>query len=118
MATVLIIDDNPQMAELIQEMVRIVGYETILTDNAPDGLAQARDQEPDAILLDLMMPEYDGWEVYDQLRAFTDAPIFFVTAHNTPANVARAKELGAAGMLGKILTPIDLAQRLRQALGE
>jgi CheY-like chemotaxis protein len=71
---------------------------------------------PDLILVDLMMPEMDGWEVYHQLREFSSIPVIFVTAYDTPKNEAKALEMGAEGFLGKDLTPMQLVQHIQFVL--
>ncbi|HEX6387057.1 MAG TPA: response regulator [Anaerolineae bacterium] len=116
MPVILVIDDNPQMAKLIQEMVQLAGYQTEVAFSGLEGLDKAREGMPDLILVDLMMPDMDGWEVYDQLREFSSIPVIFVTAYDTPKNEARALEMGAEGFLGKDLTPMQLVQHIQFVL--
>lgn len=118
MTVILVVDDNPQMAELIQEMVQIAGYETEVAYSGLEGLDKAREGMPDLILVDLMMPDIDGWEVYHKLREFSTIPVIFVTAYNTPQNQAKAEKMGAAGFIGKDLTPMMLAQQIQFVLDE
>jgi CheY-like chemotaxis protein len=113
---ILVIDDNPQMANLIQEMVQLAGYQTEMAFSGLEGLDKAREGMPDLILVDLMMPEMDGWEVYHQLREFSSIPVIFVTAYDTPKNEAKALEMGAEGFLGKDLTPMQLVQHIQFVL--
>lgn len=116
MPVILVIDDNPQMAKLIQEMVQLAGYQTEVAFSGLEGLDKAREGMPDLILVDLMMPDMDGWEVYHQLREFSSIPVIFVTAYDTPKNEARALEMGAEGFLGKDLTPMQLVQHIQFVL--
>lgn len=116
MPVILVIDDNPQMANLIQEMVQLAGYQTEMAFSGLEGLDKAREGMPDLILVDLMMPEMDGWEVYHQLREFSSIPVIFVTAYDTPKNEAKALEMGAEGFLGKDLTPMQLVQHIQFVL--
>ena len=118
MTVILVVDDNPQMAELIQEMVQMAGYETEVAFSGLEGLDKARDGMPDLILVDLMMPDIDGWEVYHKLREFSTIPVIFVTAYNTPQNEAKAVKMGADGFIGKDLTPMMLAQQIQFVLDE
>ena len=118
MTVILVVDDNPQMAELIQEMVQIAGYETEVAFSGLEGLDKAREGMPDLILVDLMMPDIDGWEVYHKLREFSSIPVIFVTAYNTPQNEAKAAQMGADGFIGKDLTPMMLAQQIQFVLDE
>jgi len=113
---ILVIDDNPQVAALIQEMVQLAGYQTEMAFSGLEGLDKAREGMPDLILVDLMMPEMDGWEVYHQLREFSSIPVIFVTAYDTPKNEAKALEMGAEGFIGKDLTPMQLVQHIQFVL--
>ncbi len=117
MPVILVVDDNPQMAKLMQEMVQLAGYETEVAFSGLEGLDKAREGMPDLILVDLMMPEIDGWELYHRLREFTTIPIIFVTAYDTPHNEAKAIALGAEGFIGKDLTPMQLVQHIQFVLG-
>jgi CheY-like chemotaxis protein len=116
MPVILVVDDNPQMAKLMQDMVQLAGYETEVAFSGLEGLDKARDGMPDLILVDLMMPEIDGWELYHRLREFTTIPIIFVTAYDTPQNEAKAIALGAEGFIGKDLTPMQLVQHIQLVL--
>lgn len=116
MPVILVVDDNPQMAKLMQDMVQLAGYETEVAFSGLEGLDKAREGMPDLILVDLMMPEIDGWELYHRLREFTTIPIIFVTAYDTPQNEAKAIALGAEGFIGKDLTPIQLVQHIKFVL--
>ena len=117
MPVILVVDDNPQMAKLMQDMVQLAGYETEVAFSGLEGLDKAREGMPDLILVDLMMPELDGWELYHRLREFTTIPIIFVTAYDTPQNEAKAIALGAEGFVGKDLTPMQLVQHIQFVLG-
>ena len=116
MPVILVIDDNPQMAQLMQDMVQLAGYETEVAFSSLEGLDKTREGMPDLILVDLMMPEVDGWELYHRLREFTTIPIIFVTAYDTPKNEAKAIALGAEGFIGKDLTPMQLVQHIQLVL--
>lgn len=116
MPVILVVDDNPQMAKLMQEMVELAGYETEVAYSGLDGLDKAREGMPDLILVDLMMPEIDGWELYHRLREFSTIPIIFVTAYDTPQNEAKAIALGAEGFIGKDMTPMQLVQHIQLVL--
>ncbi|MBK8902306.1 MAG: response regulator [Anaerolineaceae bacterium] len=116
MPVILVVDDNPQMVKLMQEMVHLAGYETEVAFSGLEGLDKAREGMPDLILVDLMMPEIDGWELFHRLREFTTIPIIFVTAYDTPQNEAKAIALGAEGFIGKDLTPIQLVQHIKFVL--
>lgn len=116
MPVILVVDDNPKMVQLLQDMVQLAGYETEVAFSGLEGLDKAKEGMPDLILVDLMMPEIDGWELYNRLREFTTIPIIFVTAYHTPQNEAKALALGAEGFIGKDLTPMQLIQHIEFVL--
>ena len=116
MPVILVVDDNPQMVQLLQDMVQLAGYETEVAFSRLEGLDKAREGMPDLILVDLMMPEIDGWELYHRLREFTSIPIIFVTAYDTPQNESKAIALGAEGFMGKDFTPMQLIQHIEFVL--
>ena len=116
MPVILVVDDNPQMARLMQEMVQLAGYKTEVAFSGLEGLDKAREGMPDLILVDLMMPGLDGWELFHRLREFTSIPIIFVTAYDTPQNEAKAMTIGAEGFIGKDLSPMQLVQHIEFVL--
>lgn len=116
MPVILVVDDNPKMVQLLQDMVQLAGYETEVAFSGLEGLDKAREGMPDLILVDLMMPEIDGWELYHRLREFSTIPIIFVTAYDTPQNETKAIALGAEGFFGKDLTPMQLIQHIEFVL--
>lgn len=116
MPVILVIDDNPKMVQLLQDMVQLAGYETEVAFSGLEGLDKAREGMPDLILVDLMMPGMDGWELYNRLRERSSIPVIFVTAYDTPQNEAKAIALGAEGFIGKDLTPMQLIQHIEFVL--
>ena len=80
---VVCIEDEPEMIDLVRLILGRKGYEVIGADGGIDGLEAVRRELPDIILLDLMMPDMDGWEVYQQIKAdeaLKDIPVVVVTA--------------------------------------
>ncbi len=80
---ILCIEDEPEMVELIRLILSRAGYETLGAENGPTGLEILEEEPVDLILLDLMMPGMDGWEVYQRLKASErtrDIPVIIVTA--------------------------------------
>ena len=118
MPVILVVDDNQQMAGLIQEMVELAGFETEVAYSGLDGLDKAREGMPDLILVDLMMPDIDGWQVYQELREFSSIPVIFVTAYDTPRNKAKALQIGADGYISKDRAPFNLVQQIQFILEE
>jgi CheY-like chemotaxis protein len=99
--TVLVIDDNPAMGELVQMMLgRERNDQVRYANSGPKGLAAAKQSPPDLIVLDLMMPGWDGFETYRQLRMASNleaVPVLFQTAYARAYQMA--KRVGASGCL-------------------
>jgi CheY-like chemotaxis protein len=80
---ILYIDDERPALELISQALKLVGYEIIGVASGKKGLALMRERKPDLVLLDLMMPQISGWEVYQAMRtdtALADVPVIVITA--------------------------------------
>ena len=99
---VLIADDNPDILILLRTNLRAAGYESLEAGNGQIALERIAGDEPDIVLLDLMMPVLDGWGVLEGLQGNTDAPpVIVVSASDSSANVERARELGVAAYVTK-----------------
>ncbi len=80
---VVCVEDEPEMIDLIRLILSRIGFEVIGADGGKEGLETIRENKPDLILLDLMMPDMDGWEVYQQIKAdksTSEIPVIVVTA--------------------------------------
>jgi DNA-binding response OmpR family regulator len=116
---ILIVDDESSIRLVCQLNLDAVGFQTL---EAPDGetaLALARSEQPDLILLDVMLPGIDGWSVAEQLGAAPDTrdiPILFLSARSDPSDEARAHEVGALGYLTKPFDPEELIARVQNVL--
>src|SRR5579872_5750745 len=78
--SVLIVDDEPQIRDLLQMGFSYEGFQVFLADNGPDATRMAKEQQLDVVILDLMLPGYDGLEVTRQIRHNRDLPIIMLTA--------------------------------------
>lgn len=105
MATaVLVIEDDPRSVKLMELILASQGYEVVVARNGKEGLATARSRRFDLILLDLMLPELDGFEVLRQLEADPDlaeVPVVVTSARARPTTKEEAAELGADFYLTK-----------------
>ena len=115
MANLLIIDDSPQMGYMLQELTQLLGHTSCFIEGGANGLAEAQAIDPDVVLLDVMMPEMNGWQVYNHLRDFSDVPVIFITTDDTAENRARAQKLGAM-MVGKNIPPKRLNEKIKALL--
>jgi CheY-like chemotaxis protein len=107
--TVLIIEDNKDNSDLVSYLIQSAGFEVLIAVDGFKGLALAAEHIPDLIVLDLMMPEMDGWEVAEKLRAdptTAEIPIVVVSALADTENKRRGKEFGVAGYITKPLEDI------------
>jgi CheY-like chemotaxis protein len=118
---VLVIDDEPDIRRIARLGLTKVGkMDVVEASNGTEGLARAKAERPDAILLDVMMPGLDGPSTLARLREDPDTaavPVVFLTAKAIAAEVDRLRGLGAAGVLTKPFDPMTLARELRAALG-
>jgi DNA-binding response OmpR family regulator len=98
---VLAIDDDIAMTELLLLLLKSHGFEVLMANNGEDGVKLIREQTPDIVLLDLIMPGMDGWEVCKTVRLFSDLPIVILSALDNPRMVANILDAGADDYLIK-----------------
>ena len=117
---ILVVEDNMDNYELVRFILERAGYDVFLAVNGRDGVAAARLQKPDLILMDLGMPEMDGWRAAKKLKAdgvTKSIPLYALTAYTLPGERKRAIEAGCDGYVSKpihmdgFLTMIDGAFR-------
>jgi len=117
-ARILCIDDEPGVVELIGLILKPQNIKVDGVTNGKEGLQYMRQNPPDAVLLDIMMPEMDGWEVYKQMRAddaLKDIPVIIVTARNSSFEEVIARE--RAGVNDYVTKPF-LPDQLRESLAK
>jgi DNA-binding response OmpR family regulator len=98
---VLIIDDDPAMTELLTLLLKTRGLDASMANSGEDGVKLIREISPDVVILDLMMPGMDGWQVCTEVRTFSDVPILILSALDSPGMVASALDAGADDYLVK-----------------
>lgn len=111
MPKILIIEDEPQIRDIIQEILECEGYRTLEADNGLTGLQLAQQSPPDLIVCDVMMPELDGFDVLKGLRAnpgIGSIPMIFLTAKTDRASVRKGMNLGADDYITKPFTHLEL----------
>ncbi len=116
MTTILLIDDEVMITEPLARALRQVGYEVLVAHNGRDGLTLAQSQQPNAILLDVLMPLMDGWEVCRTLRRDSTVPILMLTALGDEVDRILGLELGADDYIVKPFSTRELIARLRALL--
>jgi DNA-binding response OmpR family regulator len=98
---ILVIDDDPAMTDLLRLLLQPTAAQVITANSGSEGISLAKEFTPDVIVLDLMMPELDGWQVCESVRAFSAVPILVLSALDNPGMVARALDAGADDYLIK-----------------
>ncbi len=98
---ILVIDDDSAVTDLMAVLLRSQGFDVTTTNSSTEGLNIARQAQPALIILDLMMPEMDGWEVCRAVRTFSQVPIIVLSALNDPSMVASVLDSGADDYLTK-----------------
>ncbi len=108
---ILIIDDEPINLKILSRKLETEGYEVIVTSSSETGLHLVNESQPDLILLDIMMPEIDGFEVCRRLKASPqtiEIPIIFLTSKTDTEDVIKGFELGAVDYVGKPFKHLEL----------
>lgn len=116
---VLVIDDEPFIVDMITTFLRLKGYEVRSAFNGQDGLTLIPLEKPDVLLLDLMLPDIEGFEICQRVRAmpdFAQMPILIVSARNEPESKTRAAKVGANGYLTKPIRMLDLIAEMEKIL--
>ncbi len=113
---ILIVDDEHNIIELASLYLKQEGFRTLSAGDGLKGLTLARSDNPSLIVLDLMLPELDGWEVCKQLRAESDVPILMLTARDDDIDKIVGLELGADDYMTKPFNPRELVARVKAIL--
>ena len=115
-ACILVVDDEPQMHRFLKPALEAAGYRTLRADTAAEGLRLAAARAPDAVLLDLGLPDMDGQDALLRLRAFSAAPVLVLSARDREAEKIRALDAGADDYVEKPFGVGELLARIRAAL--
>jgi DNA-binding response OmpR family regulator len=110
---ILVVDDEPRIAEIVGDYLERAGYRVTTAGNGPDALALARTRHPDLIVLDLGLPHMDGLDVTRTLRKQSNVPIIMLTARVDESDKLVGLELGADDYVTKPFSPKELVARVR-----
>ncbi|MCL6638969.1 MAG: response regulator, partial [Firmicutes bacterium] len=100
-AKILVIDDDKKITALLRRALSFEGYDVIVAGNGEEGLKLAAAHDPDLVVLDVLMPGMDGWQVCRRLRAEGGVPVLMLTARDEVSDRVRGLELGADDYLIK-----------------
>ncbi len=112
----LVVDDEPRMIHFIRLNLEHDGYEVIEATSGTEALENLRDRMPDLILLDVMMPEMDGFETLQLLREISTVPVIMLTAKGEEEDRVRGLELGADDYITKPFSPREMVSRVRAVI--
>jgi len=115
-APVLIVEDDPNTARLVQTYLEREGFSTLIAHDGRQGLEMAVRHEPMFVILDLMLPEIDGWEVCRRLRAASSVPILMLTARQEEIDRIMGLSIGADDYVAKPFSPRELVERVKAIL--
>jgi two-component system KDP operon response regulator KdpE len=109
---VLVVDDEPRILKFLKLRLKASGYEVLTADNGLEALEQVQAQEPDLLVLDVVMPGMDGFETLKQVRALSSVPVIILSAKEANTDKVKGLELGADDYLAKPFSPDELVARI------
>ena len=113
----LLVDDEQELLKMVSDILKDAGFETILTAmSVKEAVMTAKNETPDLIVLDVMLPDGDGFSLMQQLRTFTNVPIIFLTAKDEAADKLSGLGLGADDYISKPFMPQELLLRIYAVL--
>lgn len=116
MSKILIVDDDPHIRELVGVFLKNEAFEVIEAEDGLDALEQLKAVKPDLMVLDVMMPRMDGWELLRDVRGSYDFPVLMLTAKGETAQKIKGFQLGTDDYLVKPFEPVELVARIKALL--
>ncbi|MDL0421793.1 response regulator transcription factor [Caldifermentibacillus hisashii] len=116
MKTILIIDDEPVMLDLLSLYLSPLGFRCVKVDSGLKGIKYLEENNVDLILLDIMMPEMDGWETCKEIRKHWDTPIIMLTARDAKEDIVKGLKGGADDYISKPFDEEELVARIEAVL--
>jgi len=112
----LIVDDDIRMLRMMQRILELEGYRVRTASDGKAALDAFDEENPDLVLLDIMMPGLDGYQVLESIRKHSDVPIIMITAKLDVDSIKQAVDLGADDYVKKPFTPAELVARINAKL--
>lgn len=109
---VLVVDDESRIRNFLSSKLKASGYEVLTASNGVEALEQVQAEEPDLVVLDVLMPKKDGFETLKELRTFSPVPTIILSAKGTNADKVKGLSLGADDYLAKPFSPDELVARI------
>jgi two-component system KDP operon response regulator KdpE len=113
---ILVVDDEARMVRFVRMNLELEGYQVSTAANGTEALDKVREELPDLVLLDVMMPEMDGYETLERIRQVSSVPVIMLTVKAEEEDKVRGLELGADDYVTKPFSPRELASRVKAAL--
>ena len=116
---ILVVEDTEDNRQIIRDLLSSVGYELIEATDGAQGVALAQSQHPDLILMDIQLPQIDGYEATRQIRAtpeLAQVPIIAVTSYALSGDEAKTRAAGCDGYIAKPFSPRQLLAKIREFL--
>ncbi|MCH8206033.1 MAG: response regulator transcription factor [Chloroflexi bacterium] len=113
---ILVVEDDDAIRGIVSTVLQAEGYRTDLARNGVEGLDRFYLGLPDLIMMDVKMPEMDGWETLERLRKVSDCPVIMLTVFGSPDDIVRGLELGADDYLVKPFGVPELTARVKAVL--
>ena len=109
---ILLVDDEPRIINFLRSKLKVSGYEVITANNGAEALEQVQAQEPDLVVLDVVMPKMGGFECLKELRTFSSMPVIMLSAKGSNEDKIEGLKLGADDYLAKPFSPDELVARI------
>lgn len=116
MPTILVVEDEPEIAALLRSYLEREGHRVVAAADGEAALREVETAAPDLVVLDLMLPRLDGWEVSRRIRSLMPVPIIMLTARDQEEDKIRGLELGADDYVTKPFSPREVVARVRAVL--
>jgi two-component system KDP operon response regulator KdpE len=113
---ILVVDDEPRLVHFMRMNLELEGAQVLSAANGKEALERVREDLPDVVLLDVMMPQMDGFEALKRLRSFSQVPVLILTARDDEEDRIKGLELGADDYIGKPFSHRELVSRIRAVL--
>jgi DNA-binding response OmpR family regulator len=113
---ILVIEDDPLQADMVQQLLIHYGFQPIMAIDGMEGLRRLYETQPDLVLLDIVLPHIDGWEICRRIREMSTVPIMMITSRNSEAEKVKGLRLGADDYIVKPFNPLELTARIDAVL--